>query len=485
MAVDGPLNPKGGELNMKASKKKDKEKSYTIDDIGITNDTLTSRAGLALFVRYLSGINIYSELLLRYSRMRKNVKGKEITELFKQVICFFLDGTSRHLTYFDQLKQDKGYAEGIETNPSDMASSHTIKRFFNRFSWPLIWMFRKILKQLFIWRLHIVQPAFIPIDIDSMVMDNDEAEKRHGVSPTYKKKKGFHPIQATWNGFVIDAVFQGGKKHCNHGETVEKMIKSLVADIRIHYRADVPIIFTLDGGFFDQKLLGLCELLHVGYVCGGKLYKGVKEYLASLDASLFQSHDKGAQTWDYVEFGDKAGSWSKYRRAIFCRPRYENRQQLLEFARPDTLLYTNLGMGLKIDEQLESINENDYLTPAGCIGLYHGRGRNELVNRGLKDFGFEALPFKRFAPNAALYYVMLLSFFLFESFKADVLSEISSEKSYASTIRRKVIDIAGKIIKTGGKRILKVSGAVWSALNFRILWDRSGSPPKIAWVEGF
>lgn len=485
MVNDRPNNPKGGESIMKSSKKNDKKKTTTIDDIGITNDTLTSRAGLTLFVRYLTGINLYSELEKRFGMLRKSAKGKEVIELFKQIICFLIDGTSRHLTYFDQLKADKGYAEGIETAPADMASSHTIKRFFNSFSWPLIWMFRKVLKQLFIWRLQIVKPLLIIIDIDSMVMANDQALKRHGVSPTYKKKKGFHPIQATWGRFIIDAVFQGGKKHCNHGDTVEKMIKHLVLDIRFHYRFDVPIIFSFDSGYFDQKLLEMCEILKVGYVCGGKLYNDVKQYLGSIPASDFQSYDQGTQTWDWLEFGDKPKSWSKYRRAIFCRPKYENRQQLLEFARPDTLIYTNLGMGQKIDDQLKLAGKKDYLSADGCIKLYHGRGRNELINRAFKNFGFQELPFHRFAPNAALYYVMLVSFFLFESFKVDVLSDMGLAKSYAGTVRRKVIDIACKIVKTGGKRILKVTAAVWSALDLPVLWKKSASPPQISWEEGF
>jgi hypothetical protein len=42
---------------------------------------------------------------------------------------------------------------------------------------------------------------------------------------------------------------------------------------------------------------------------------------------------------------------------------------------------------------------------------YHGRGADELVHRGLKDFGFEELPFLRFAPHVALYYTMVVAFF--------------------------------------------------------------------------
>ena len=462
-----------------------KGKSHRITDIGITTDSLTSRGGLILFVRYLGGIGLYTELERRFGRIRKSAKGLDISEIFKQILCFFIDGTSRHLTHFDHLKADDGYARGIESDPVDLASSHQIKRFLTSFSWPLIWMFRKILKQLFIWRLQRVEPDEVVIDIDGMVLDNDEAEKRHGVSPTYKKRKGFLAIQATWGRVIVDAVLQGGRKHCNHGDTVAKMIQRLVADIRIHYRANIPIVFSLDSGFFDQKLLDICEALGVGYVCGGKLYKGVQGYLGSLDSSGFSVYNKGDQTWDFVEFGDKPGSWSRYRRAIFCRPAYENRQRLLEFSRPDTLIYTNLGMGQVVDEHLRAAGKKDFLSPEGCIGLYHGRGRNELVNRAFKDFGFEELPFKRFAPNAAVYYLMVLSFFLFESFKSDILAGVAPAGCYATTVRRKVLDVAAKIVRTGGRVLLKVTSAVWSALNFDVLWERTGRPPRIIWDEGF
>lgn len=64
--------------------------------------------------------------------------------MFTQVICFFLDGTSRHLTWFDALKEEEGYARGIETNPDDLVSSLQVKRFFQAFSRPLTWIFRSI-----------------------------------------------------------------------------------------------------------------------------------------------------------------------------------------------------------------------------------------------------------------------------------------------------------------------------------------------------
>jgi hypothetical protein len=74
----------------------------------------------------------------------KNKKGVEVFELFKQVLCFMVDGTSRHLTYFDQLSKDAGYAGSIETDMEKMASSHRVKRFFNAFAWTRIFLFKSI-----------------------------------------------------------------------------------------------------------------------------------------------------------------------------------------------------------------------------------------------------------------------------------------------------------------------------------------------------
>ena len=69
----------------------------------------------------------------------------------------------------------------------------------------------------------------------------------------------------------------------------------------------------------------------------------------------------------------------------------------------------------------------------------------------------EALPFKRFVPNAAFYYTMAVAFFLYESFKEDVTEPVVRITSYATTLRRKAIDFATKIVHTGGRTIPKVT----------------------------
>lgn len=88
-----------------------RKRELQISSIETTNDCLTGRAGLALFVAYLHQIQIFPILDIFFGSIRKNKKGLEVTELMKQVLwCFMFDGTSRHLSWFDQLSNDPGYA---------------------------------------------------------------------------------------------------------------------------------------------------------------------------------------------------------------------------------------------------------------------------------------------------------------------------------------------------------------------------------------
>jgi len=447
-----------------------------INDVEVTEDNLTSRAGLSLFVRYLRSIVLFPYLEDLFCKVRKSRKGQEISEIFKQLFCFFMDGTSQHLVYFDRLKEDEGYAGSIETKPEHMLSSHAVKRFFGAMLLPWGFMFRKVLRKLFLWRLQIVNPMMILIGLDTMVMNNDEAEKRHGVKPTYKKEKGFQPIQMTWQRFIIDAIFRSGDKHSNHGDDAAKMVKGIVALIRKHYREDIPIVIRLDSGFFDQKLFKIFESLQIGYICGGKLYDDIGVVVSNCDRSVWGRYENKNQAWDYVEFGDRRGSWESFRRCIFCRPVYEDKQMLFKFARPDTVIYTNLGIGGAIDEQLRRVGMEDLFAPQGMIEVYHGRGCDELVHRALKDFSREQLPFKRFHQNAAFYYTMVIAFFLYEAFKEDVCSPVVAVSSYATTLRRKILDVAGKIVSHAGKITLKITISTWERLDFYQLWLKSENP---------
>src|SRR5260370_28426004 len=188
-------------------------KSNRITKLGTTNDTLTSRGGLAFFVKYVESVGVLRLLLAKFQGIKKSAKGVSIGNLFLQALYFFFDGTSRHVSYFDELKKDSGYAAVVEMHDKQVASSHAVKRFFGAFSIFRASAFRWVLKELFVWRLRLNQPVLVTLTLDTMVMDNDEALKRQGCDPTYKKGKGFQPLQLIWEGKIVHAMFRRAPRH--------------------------------------------------------------------------------------------------------------------------------------------------------------------------------------------------------------------------------------------------------------------------------
>ena len=157
----------------------------------------------------------------------------------------------------------------------------------------------------------------------------------------------------------------------------------------------------------------------------------------------------------------------------------EEQQLYLPGFRPDTVIFTNIGQNQAVDRMLERAGAQGYLTSNGIVACYHDRGSDELANRALKDFGHEQLPFKRFAANSAWYYMMLVGHFLMESFKEDVSAPVISVSAYASTVRRRMIDIAGKIVFHGKETILKVSQTYLDRLKLPELLRRCRMAPAI------
>jgi len=90
----------------------------------------------------------------------------------------------------------------------------------------------------------------------------------------------------------------------------------------------------------------------VGSLSGGRLHTDIKERVGGAPSDEWQTYQNGRQEWSYLELGDRRKSWRRFRRAVFCRPMYEDRQRLLEFARPGTIIYTNIGIGDPVDDAL-------------------------------------------------------------------------------------------------------------------------------------
>jgi hypothetical protein len=460
---------------------KSDSKQAKISKVEITDDKISGRGGLFFVLRFIENIGFYTIFENLFGFVKGSRKGLPCSQIIQQILAFFIDGTNMSISSFDKRKNDKAYAATLENTPDQMASSHQIKRFFRKFITIPNWIFRQLLLWLFIWRLNKEKPTFIVLFADSMVLDNNDAEKREGVEPTYKGKKGFHPLQISWGPYIVDAIFRTGSPHCNHGNDLKKAIGRLVNKIRQNY-AEVPIIVLTDSGFMDDKNFTFFEeRLRILYICVGKRYEALKQYIEQQPAEAFSQFCNPNQSWNYIEFGNRLDTWSKFRRCIFTTlETEENGQMEFEFVKTDVFIYTNIGMDEELTEKLVQAGGAEYLQADKIISLNHFRGKGELVHRSFKDFAVkEQLPFEKLGMNRAYYYFMVVAHFLYECYKRDVVPHVVGELSYPSTFRRELIDFAAKIVSSGRYNILKVSKYIFEVLNIPEIWERSGSPHPI------
>ena len=429
----------------------DAQEINRIDEIGITDELLTPRAGLAPLAEFLRQSGI-AETLASLNPIKKNSKGVSDVQSYLQILLSFIDGTSVSLTHFDALKSDPAYLSCCGISAQEGISSHSVKRFLGAMGPNAARNLRRLLLGMFQKALRSQRPDQVILDIDTVVYDNDTALMREGCSPTYKKVKGFQPLMVKWGSLVVWSEFREGKVHSNHGTTVNHSVMVLVQLIRSVLGPDVPILVTLDSGFFDQKIFNCFASLGVGYVCSGKMYKDILEHIATLPTESFRIFESPNPdgVWEYVEINDQRGSWNTSRRAVYTR-RTRTRGGQLEMLGLEAIYYTNL------DWDAQAI-----------ISTAHSRGEAELLHRKLKQFAGEILPFRDFYKNEAWFFLMLIAFDIFELFKTACDADLGTAKLYPTTFRRKFIDQAGKVVHHAHKIVLKTTKAFYEDLT--TLW---------------
>jgi len=459
--------------------------SAKITKISSTNDKLSARGGISLFLRYIEHTGLYVLISNSiFSFLIKSSKGLKLKSFTKQMLAFFIDGTDMSIAGFDKRKKDKGYAAVLECRCDQLASSHQIKRFFIKLAVIGNLVFNIILNKLFIWRLNIQKPTIIILGIDTMVLDNDSASKREGNEPTYKRKKGFQPLHICWGPFLIDVMFRKGSAHSNHGTDYTDRVRAIVKLIRKHYSAEVPIILCADSGFADQKAYKIFEEeLNIHFITTGKLYPDVKTFVSDLPENTFKEIVKNKSVWQFSEFAGKLKNWDKFRPCVFTRLQCDqNGQTLMDFGKPDNIIYHNIGNCPIADKRLRAVEGGDiYFEAESIVKLSHQRGADELIHRSIKELATkEQLPFKSFEMNRAYYFLLVIAHFMFEAYKRDVTAEVIPATVYPNTFRRRLIDFAVKITSHARGVILNVTKAAYQYLEIEKLWQLCKSPPIIA-----
>src|SRR5438309_876538 len=155
-----------------------------------------------------------------------------------------------------------------------------------------------------------------------------------------------------------------------------------------------PIIVRLDAGFFDAKNFALFDDLGIGFLATGKVYDA-KEKVQAIPKKKWKEYANERQVWSYARFSYQCESWKKAYRALYTRPQYEDQQRLLEFARADNIIITNLVSGEPVLERMPRAVREYWEEDTSLIYHLYQRGADELPHLGLKEFGSEQLQIGR------------------------------------------------------------------------------------------
>jgi hypothetical protein len=100
------------------------------------------------------------------------------------------------------------------------------------------------------------------------------------------------------------------------------------------------------------------EDMGIFYIVGGKIYNDIKENISNIsniEEKELNNYNKGDNFWYYTEFEDKRSAWKDSRRAIYTKPLKEGEQLLFDFARPETIIYTNIRLDNPLIKELIDI----------------------------------------------------------------------------------------------------------------------------------
>ena len=143
------LHPTGATMK----KIKNKNSGCKIKKVEITDDKISGRGGLCLFLRYLEQIQLFPLLEKFIGPLRKSSKSQKLCDVIKQIIIYFVDGSNRSISGFDELRNNESYAALLEEKKESLVGSDIVKRFFRKFIGRMHSIFRPVLHWLFVWRL--------------------------------------------------------------------------------------------------------------------------------------------------------------------------------------------------------------------------------------------------------------------------------------------------------------------------------------------
>lgn len=410
--------------------------------VSTTNRQITAQAG-AILVRETAGAVGLPTAVEQHVHVKKRRRGLSESE----TVTGMAEAVAMGADCLDDLAvagadQVQSMLRGYQViNPK------TAGVFLRRFTLGHIHQLDRALEVVHRRAFDLLEPAeTLTLDFDSSYVKS-YSSRREGADPTYLKRYALHPLFCFVSNLDIclNAKLRKGNSHTARGidQFIDQSLKRVPSGIGIRAR--------FDSGFFSERLLCHLQRRGVTYLCGVPLNARIKEQIALIGQDSWQPClDK--YEGEVAEFGYRMASSKVFRRYIVKR------------------IERNPGEQLELETG--SYNywvcaTNDHLAdPAILESEHRHKAQVEGGIRELKqNLGLHVWRKHRFYANWAWLLIVVTAHNLLRW--TELLGQLGSDaRLRAKRLRYRYLNVAGLLVTTGRRTILKLSGHYPLAGNF-------------------
>jgi hypothetical protein len=407
--------------------------------LGSTEEKITAHAGLAVFGEFVHATGVLKEV-----DKALKVPGSGagyMPSRYVEPLMLMVQGGGRTLEDVRVIRNDAALCElmGMEEIPSADAVGDWLRRQGKGRGLSGLGVVRQLIIRRTLKRDTITDYT-LDIDATQIVSEKEEAKV------TYKGERGYMPIvgHLAENGLIIGDEFREGNDApgARNLEFINYCAGQMPGGKRI-------AALRADSAAYQANIINWCEEDEnkpVLFAIGADLDAGVKAAILLIPSEDWSPYQDG-----YI--AETVHSMNRTKKAF----------RLIVIRRP---VQMDLLTGKeKMSERYAVIASNRMESAQEIVAWYNRRG-DSSENR-IKDlkigFGMERMPCGDFAANAMFFRLGTIAYNLFVLFKVAALSN-DWRKMQVQTLRWRLYNVAGKVVRHGRMLMLKVSAWLYEML---------------------
>jgi hypothetical protein len=411
--------------------------------VEFTAKNLTPFGGLGLFSQFVSKLKVEKKLnhihpsQIETPNPGKYSVGEKIVDLMYGMICDLERPADMEILQKDEIVQTIIDHEGY---PDQTTFSRFLGSFYVKGAQEIEDIDIQTLLQV---RQNFSDYWKLTLDIDSHVKTvyGNQQRANVGYNPKKPGRKSYHPLFC-FIGETRDILmgkFRAGNKYTSAG--VIPFLKECLGVIPAHI---LQVYVRGDSGFYSFDNLYFLEKETIKYAIVAKLYKTIQNKLGGLN---YRKIGGGVEVSEYKEC-QRQGKKELSCRMVVIREEIKEDQK----AKKEPKLFELKGYSYQVI--VTNIRRD---SPENVWRFYNGRANIEnMIKEAALSFGLEVSPSHQYAGNMAYFLIGLLAYNLVNWFKEKVLNQ-TQQKKMLKWIRNHYFLIAGRLVHSGGRVILKLS----------------------------